>query len=98
VTTTTVTVLIGNTDDKLSQIKWSDFCKKLLQSAKSYGTIQFSGGPPTDTVWQNFCVVGEFPDTNRYHFRMKCEELCAEYQQYSIVWIEGQTEFVLPRH
>lgn len=95
--TTTVTVLIGNSDDKLSQIKWSDLCKKLLQSAKGYGTIQFSGGPPTDAIHQDFCIVCEFPGTNRYHFRMKCEELCTEYQ-HIVTWIEGQTELVLPRH
>ncbi len=54
----TVTIQIGNSDDKLTQREWSDYVTDVQFAIQNHGgDVHFSGGSPTDEVWQNFCFV-----------------------------------------
>lgn len=48
-------ISIGNTDNKLSQVEWSEFVDKinLLISDLSYVRTHFFGGAQTWAPWQN---------------------------------------------
>ena len=88
----TVTVQIGNTDNKLTQQKWSEFVKRTHYVLNRAGSIHFSGGSPNDAPWQNYCWVlasYSWDDTNE-----KLSELAREYQQDSIAVTYGDTEFI----
>ncbi len=56
----TVSILIGNTDNKLMQLEWSNFVMQtkdhIYQLAQR---VHFFGAPPNWEVWQNACWVIE---------------------------------------
>lgn len=54
-----ITIQLENTDNKLTQQEWSEFCKRCYALAESYGNIHFSGGSPTNAKWQNYCIISE---------------------------------------
>jgi hypothetical protein len=57
---TTVTVQIGNGDNKLSQGEWSKFVGEMRQIIQRHvRQIHFQGGSDWDAPWQNACWVGE---------------------------------------
>jgi hypothetical protein len=90
-----ITITIGNSDNKLTQEEWSYFVGEMhsiiLTHVKS---IHFSGGSNFDRPWQNACWVCEtFPD--------KLSELlgkiieCREgYRQDSVAVIMGNVQFI----
>jgi hypothetical protein len=93
----TITVQIGNSDDKLTQNQWSDFVNKIdraIQLAKA--RIHFMGGSYNDAPWQNFCWVFQLPEDNResgslfQHLKL----IRKDFQQDSLAWTEGETLFV----
>lgn len=57
----TITLQIGNSDDKLSQRDWSYFVNEidhyLNVTMSRYITIHFSGSSHSYAPWQNFCWV-----------------------------------------
>lgn len=93
----TLTIQIGNSDDRLAQKQWSEFVNKLISNCQFYGQIHFAGGSPNNTQWQNYCVVLQLTYDNKLDSIMGAmSNLAAEYQQDSIAVTVGQTEFVGP--
>ena len=100
----TITLQIGNTDNKLTQQEWSRFVNSvdnyLNVSMQHYIKIHFSGGSNNSSPYQNFCWVFEKTndeiedyvlDTIKKQISNYAKE---EYKQDSIAWTEGVTEFV----
>ena len=99
----TITLQIGNTDNKLTQQEWSCFVisvdNYLNVSMRPYIKIHFSGGSNNSSPYQNFCWVFEINyeiedyvlDTIKKQISNYAKE---EYKQDSIAWTEGVTEFV----
>jgi hypothetical protein len=92
----TVTLQIGNSDDKLTQLKWSNFVScvdKLLSDAYSV-TRHFTACSPGDEMWQNACWVFTIHPNEIDEIKRELTVIRAKYEQDSAAWTEGETEFV----
>lgn len=89
----TVTILIGNTDNKLTQQEWSEFCASVENVATAYGPVQFSGYSTGSAPWQNACWV-IVTDGLEVGLKTRLSMLARYYRQDSIAVIAGTTEFV----
>ena len=99
------TVLVGNTDHKLSQPEWAELVEAVGQvmvvGTTHGGRILFAGFPPGGQRWLNACWVCHLPDDPDMVTWMR-EELtraAAAYQQDCIAWIQSdRTEFLEGRN
>jgi len=90
---TTNIVQIGNTDNKLTQQEWSNFCTKIhLAIVRATKEIHFFGGASFDQPWQNSCVV--FNSDNVEKLKEEVSSIGKLYKQDSIAWTEGTTKFI----
>ncbi len=91
----TVTIQIGNTDDKLTQSHWSAFVKKcdslICRRARQ---VHFSGFSNPSEVWQNSAWVFEISGGESARLWDEMKQLAQEFNQDSIAWTEGKTLFV----
>jgi hypothetical protein len=93
----TIYISIGNSDDKLSQSEWSDFCFDLAQigrdhEARRHGTW-FS---VNDSRYQNMCICIELPIERVEHLRIDLQNIAGKYRQDSIAMAIAETELVTP--
>lgn len=58
----TVTLSIGNTDDKLTQSEWSDYVKEFEKEARNLGHLQFYGFSSPDSPYQSCTIVLNVPE------------------------------------
>lgn len=90
----TVTIQVGNSDNKLSQQEWSDFVSETECAIKNNLHVHFSGGSDCKSPWQNYAwvVVGnnEYLAMVRNYIKIIREK----YKQESVAWTEGTTEFI----
>lgn len=87
-----VSIQIGNTDNKLTQQEWHEFCSILLELCEKYGMVHFNGGPATFAPWQNYCVC-----LNTNHdtiLKNEIKILRAKFKQDSVAWLQGEIEFI----
>ena len=88
----TVTIQIGNTDDKLRQAQWAQFVMDLDTVVKlDCGQVHFCGHSAGDAPWQNYCVVAECADLGC--LQMQLSELAKKHGQDSIAMTAGNTVF-----
>jgi hypothetical protein len=91
----TITVQIGNSDDKLSQLEWSSFVREvddLINEAAS--EVHFFGGAPNWYPWQNTCWIFVCDDRNAQHIQSELIRTRSRWRQESIAWTEGCTVFI----
>lgn len=95
--TQTVYASIGNSDDKLSQARWSEFHDKFTATIRSLA-LQVYGDWVSASVspWQNACIGFEIGYETSERLRQDLAELAAEYGQDSIAWAEAETRFITP--
>lgn len=91
----TIIIQIGNTDDKLSQREWSEYCR-IIQGAINGHALQihFSGGSEFWQVRQNACWVFSIEPDKADVLRDLVAVVRAEFRQDSVAWTEGETAFV----
>lgn len=91
----TVTIQIGNSDDKLKQSEWADYVIKidLLVDLFAY-KIHFHGGPSPFEMWQNAAWVVEFFEKDLPSIKERLSGIGKQFNQDSIAWTEGITEFI----
>lgn len=95
----TITVQIGNSDDKLSQQKWSQYCYIVGETIKLWANeVHFSGGSEASAPWQNkawvFVLSDDEQDAKLSRLKAKLIEYRTDFNQLSIAWTEGETEFI----
>ena len=93
----TVTVQIGNSDDKLTQGQWSDFVNDIDTAIITHRSIiHFKSGSHTELPWQNYCWVFQLPidvrDSGALYQSIK--NIRQMYNQDSAAWTEGETIFI----
>lgn len=96
----TVTIQIGNSDNKLPQNVWADFieytakvCRPTLQHPQVH--THFEGGSSYDKKWQNSCWVLVCPDDYINVLRTHLGKAAAKFNQDSIAMsVADSTEFV----
>ena len=103
----TVTIQIGNSDDKLTQQEWHLFVSDIECEISLFSeNIHFSGASQGNAPWQNYAFVFEFNDNKVKdsgvtvlgdQYKLLKERLSIvgkKYKQDSVAWTEGTTEFI----
>jgi len=95
----TVYVSIGNSDDKLTQTRWSDFHARFLALLREHANAVWGAwlSNPADP-WQNACACVEIGPDSVTALTRELARLAAEFDQDSIAWAEAPaTRFLRPR-
>jgi hypothetical protein len=92
----TITLQIGNTDNKLSQGKWAEFVDKMARRIEDEPTVtvHFFGGPHAWAPWQNVAWVLLIDEHDIPSLMEAVTVIRVEYQQDSVAWTEGTTVFI----
>lgn len=90
----TVVIQIGNSDDKLPQRKWAEFCSAVnLVISRYVQAVHFNGHSHPGAIWQNACWIIE-PLGNLDELRDELSLVADTFDQDSIAMTVGQTEFI----
>ena len=90
-----ITIQIGNSDNKLTQLDWSLFIRRLDDFVELSGIVHFSGFSGGDKPWQNACwVITPYEQDDFDALREYVIVLRKEYRQDGVAWIVGETEFI----
>lgn len=87
----TLIILIGNSDNKLTQQRWSAYvedCDNLIRLNSN--RVHFRGSSPSIAPYQNHCWVVEPLD----NFLKALSAIGKKYNQDSIAVINGETSFI----
>lgn len=91
----TVTVQIGNSDDKLTQEEWSRFVQCVQIAIKTYGSqMHFRGGAAADAPWQNYAWVFAILPHRLRALRTELTNIGIKFRQESVALTIGKTEFI----
>jgi hypothetical protein len=93
----TITIQIGNSDDKLSQKEWSEYISAVnmeINNSTEYTNIHFFGASASWESWQNACWVFEIEEFLAFNLRNNLIKIRELYKQNSIAWTEGDTSFI----
>ncbi len=92
---TTATILIGNSDDKLTQKEWSDFWARVDAMIGSVADdVHFKGVSYGAAQWQNACWVIVIDEPNLSWLTKELKAVRRTFQQDSAVIVVGETKFV----
>lgn len=92
---TTVSIQIGNSDNKLTQQEWADYCTHVHRTINdTCTTIHYNGGSNWNAPWQNACWVAEIPTNKLPTLKQQLTHTRTTYHQDSIAIINGTTEFI----
>ncbi len=91
----TVSVLIGNSDDKLSQAEWAQFMclvgRFVSDKAKH---VHFAGHSDPACIWQNACWVFEISTSDIQELKETLIKVKEKYRQDSIAFVLGAAELI----
>jgi len=91
-----VSVLIGNSDDKLTQKGWSEFVQDVRESVDWFkDTIQFEGSSSPTSEYQNYCTVFTIKETLIARLKEDLISARVNYGQDAIAWVECDGEIYL---
>lgn len=92
-------VSIGNSDDKLTQHQWADFCTDLHEVMEDAGKIHGEWFSASDSPYQNACICAEVSDNADVDriIRSNLADLAYGFSQDSIALaVVASTEMILP--
>lgn len=90
----TVTIQIGNSDNKLAQVDWANYVSEVRRKILRYCyVVHFFGGSSNWENWQNVAWVITGEDDNLALLLVELIEIRIKFQQDSIAWTEGKTQF-----
>lgn len=91
----TVTILIGNSDNKLTQDEWSSYVQECQENIAIYSEeIFFFGAPPNYSPWQNACWCIGLEDVSLRHLTKILTKIRKDFKQDSIAITIGKTTFI----
>lgn len=93
-------IAIGNSDNRLTQQEWAEYVEavaSLVISDDFVSDVHFAGFSPPHSAYQTglWCVVVR--DDQRYRLRSLLMAAAREFNQDSIAWTDGKTEFLEAR-
>lgn len=94
---TTLYISIGNSDNKLTQEEWADYCSELKWVAEGAISVEKIYGiwySASDSKHQNMCVALEC--SNDIVLKKILSKLCKTFRQDSIAVAYATTAFVTP--
>lgn len=94
----TITVQIGNSDNKLTQVEWSEFVHEVGKLMSTCGgPIHFHGCSHGAAQWQNAAWVSEVWNRETIkEIRSDLSIIARKFRQESIAFAVGETEFIKP--
>jgi hypothetical protein len=91
----TVSIQIGNGDDKLSQRRWNHFVPNLRQLVeKDCLKLHFFGAPENWSEQQNVAIIFDIHEDRVDHLKDQVAQLGQQFEQDSVAWTEGRTVFL----
>lgn len=91
----TITIQIGNSDDKLFQSEWSNYVKAVRQVIQMHASeIHFFGGSSTWKEWQNVAWIVCVAEDDIPHLKNELITIREIFNQESIAWMIGDPEFI----
>jgi hypothetical protein len=94
-TTKTVTVLLGNSDDKLTQVSYAMYCEYVQRSIQDHAHVMhFEGWSLPNSIYQNACFVFEIFPHKVLELKARLGDIRALYHQDSLAWVDGETTFI----
>lgn len=91
----TITLQIGNSDDRLSQREWHDYVEAVRAVLEvNHVQVHFFGAPPNWTPWQNAAWVFVIEREQIPDLQAALIEIRVEFRQDSFAWSEGETAFL----
>lgn len=92
----TVTIQIGNSDDKLTQKEWCYFVDAIKSSLdlNMWRDVHFSGGSENWKPWQNYCIVVAVDESEVKNLCEVVSYVGKQYKQDSVAVTLGETRFV----
>lgn len=92
---TTVTIGIGNSDNRLSQAEWASYVKEVRSCVKAFAhKVHFDGGTNWDSPRQSACFVAEVPPRSSEPLAQSLQDIRRTYLQDSVAVTFGTTELV----
>lgn len=92
----TVYAAIGNSDDRLTQARWSRYVFGFLALVRFYAAVvhgEWFSSPYS--TFQNACTCFEIDRDKVTHLRADLRELRSSYEQDSVAWtVAYPTEFI----
>ncbi len=87
-------ILIGNSDNKLTQSEWAHYCAAVRNAVERHAfEVHFSGGSDWDAPWQNACWVIKPLDCCD-ELEKELENIRKSFRQDSIAIMYGETKFI----
>lgn len=95
----TVAILIGNSDDKLTQVEWVSYINEINYLIDRYAEkLYFSGYSAPTSPWQNACRVVLVSGSQQVEdLRNELKVVAGTYRQDSIALVVGKSELVASR-
>lgn len=91
----TITIQIGNTDDKLTQEEWARYVEKVNEAIqRRVFSVYFFGAPVNYAKWQNAAWVIECKEEDSKFLMGSLIEIREHFRQDSVAWTEGRTFFI----
>lgn len=91
----TVTIQIGNSDDKLSQGRWAEFVDMMDTTIRrESGSVHFMGAPPNWMKWQNAAWVVMVNDNEVQYLKSAVSKVRMLFDQDSAAFTVGETELI----
>jgi len=99
---TTITLQIGNSDEKLSQAEWHRYVEEVRELIEKFERVEgrarfavhFFGAPPNWAPWQNAAWVFAAEPGLLPALREDLAGIRGRFRQESVAWTEGATEFL----
>jgi len=91
-----VYVSIGNSDGKLTPLRWASFCQDVSAELNSwYQELHGEWYSLPNSRWVNACWCVEIRDDDAQKVKNNLRNLALEYHQDSIAWAEVPTTTLL---
>jgi len=98
--TKTITILIGNSDDKLTQKEWSlyvdevDHAIRVKVYSNSEHSLHLTGAPETSSPYQNYCWVAVLTEPAIEELKETLSKIRKEYRQDGVAVVTGTSETI----
>ncbi len=88
-----VVLLSGNSDNKLTQKEWAEFCTQIKLAVEHHSIeIYFMGATNSIEQYQSACWAFSTKEPNELKLIIKM--IREEYKQDSVSWLECEPEFI----
>jgi hypothetical protein len=89
-------ISIGNSDDKLVQTEWAQYCYQVHRVVSNSGPMYGEWYSPSNSSYQNACFCVEIPNDDAVErLRVSLSILCRSFGQDSIAFASAKAEFIV---